>query len=264
MNPQRRRAVTHLALGGVGLLSGCSFLLQPSRIKMDVFYDDDACAKTKAPVLLVLLPGANMEISELQREGFVAMLRKQNLAVDLAIADANLKYVFDGSMQRRMEEDVLGQARASGYQRIWLSGISLGGYVALAYALQHPGEIEGLMVMAPYLGRRQLMQDIVQAGGPDAWRRTAQPRQANDIDHDLWMWLSSPPPGAPPIWLGYGREDRFAAGHALMATLLPPERVQVRPGGHDWPPWRALWQDWLQDGPLRQGPACAFGPLPRA
>jgi pimeloyl-ACP methyl ester carboxylesterase len=260
----RRRATFGLAMGSLSAVAGCGVFFRPSNIKMDVFYDDRACAKTQAPVLLVLLPGANMEISELQREGFVAAVRRQNLAVDVAIADANLNYVFDGSMLKRMREDVVGAARAQGYQRIWLAGISLGGFVALGYALKNPGEIEGLMLMAPYLGRRQVMQDIVQAGGPAAWRQTAKPRQADDIDHDLWMWLSGPRTQAPPIWLGYGREDRFAPSHALMATLLPSDRVQVVPGGHDWPPWRTLWQDWLQDGPLRQGLACSFGPAPKA
>jgi pimeloyl-ACP methyl ester carboxylesterase len=259
---RRRQAMLSVAAGSAGVLGGCGVFFRPSNIKMDVFYDDRACAKTQAPVLLVLLPGANMTIAELQQEGFVSAVRQRGLAVDVAIADANLGYVFDGSMQRRMAEDVVGAARAQGYRRIWLAGISLGGYVALAYALQHPGEIEGLMVMAPYLGRRQVMQDIVQAGGPAAWRTSAQPRSKDDIDHDLWMWLSGPRAATPPIWLGYGREDRFAASHALMATQLPADRVQVRPGGHDWPPWRALWQDWLQDGPLRQGPACHFAPMP--
>jgi pimeloyl-ACP methyl ester carboxylesterase len=259
---QRRQAMLSVAAGGAGLLGGCGVLFRPSNIKMDVFYDDRACAKTQAPVLLVLLPGANMEISELQREGFVAAVRQRHLAVDVAIADANLNYVFDGSMLKRVREDVVGAARAQGYQRIWLAGISLGGFVAMGYALKNPGEIEGLMLMAPYLGRRQVMQDIVQAGGPAAWRLTAQPRGADDIDHELWMWLSGPRTDAPPIWLGYGREDRFAPSHALLASLLPADRVQVVPGGHDWPPWRTLWGHWLQDGPLgqRQGPACSFGP----
>jgi pimeloyl-ACP methyl ester carboxylesterase len=257
---QRRQAMLSVAAGSAGVLGGCGVFFRPSNIKMEVFYDDRACAKTQAPVLLVLLPGANMEISELRREGFVAAVRQRRLAVDVAIADANLNYVFDGSMLKRVRDDVVGAARAQGYRRIWLAGISLGGFVAMGYALKHPGEIEGLMLMAPYLGRRQVMQDIVQAGGPAAWRQTAQPRQADDIDHELWMWLSGPRTDAPPIWLGYGREDRFAPGHALLASLLPAERVQVVPGGHDWPPWRALWAQWLQDGPLRQGPACHFGP----
>jgi pimeloyl-ACP methyl ester carboxylesterase len=259
----RRRqfgALTASAAASASGLGGCALMSQPSHIKMDVDYDIHACAKTQAPVLLVLLPGANMTTQELQEEGFVAAVRKQGLAVDVALADANLRYVFDGSMMRRMTDEVVGPARAQGYKRIWLAGISLGGYVALGYAQKHPGEIEGLMLMAPYLGRRGVIDDIRAAGGPAPWRRIAKPRVSaatpEDIDHSLWMWLTAARDGAisavqpPPIWLGYGSEDRFADSHKLLAGILPNERVQAVPGGHDWPPWRALWAQWLQRGAI--------------
>ncbi len=246
--------------GWVSGLSGCALMSQPSHIKMDVDHDINACAKTQAPVLLIMLPGANMTTQELQDEGFVAAVRQQGLAVDVALADANLRYVFDGSMMRRMAEEVVGPARAQGYKRIWLAGISLGGYVALGYAQKHPDEIEGLMLMAPYLGRRGVIDDIRAAGGPLAWRVNAKPRISaatpEDIDHSLWMWLTADrdnAPGAaqrPPIWLGYGSEDRFADSHKLLASILPADRVQAVPGGHDWPPWRALWAQWLQRGAI--------------
>jgi hypothetical protein len=35
-----------------------------------------------------------------------------------------------------------------------------------------------------------------------------------------------------------------------MATTLPEGRVRTVPGGHDWGPWRALWNDWLERGLL--------------
>jgi pimeloyl-ACP methyl ester carboxylesterase len=255
-SPQRRHA---LATAGALVLSnglaGCALLFRPSPIKMDVLYDDRGCT-LQAPVLLVLLPGANMAPAEMEREGFVAALRQRRLAVDVAIADAHLGYVYDGSVLSRLHEDVIAPARAQGYRRIWLAGISLGGFVAMGYALQHPGEIEGLVALAPYLGRQQLQQEITAAGGPVAWRRGAQARQANDngdtddTDQRLWLWLSALPASAPPLWLGYGRDDRFAAGHRMLAELLPPTRVSTAEGGHEWSPWRALWSQWLDRGLL--------------
>jgi pimeloyl-ACP methyl ester carboxylesterase len=259
---QRRQfgAFATSAVASASGLAGCAVMSQPSHLPMDVDYDINACAKTQAPVLLVMLPGANMTTQELQEEGFVAAVRKAGLAVDVALADASLRYVFDGSMMRRMADEVVGPARAQGYKRIWLAGISLGGYVALGYAQKHPGEIEGLMLMAPYLGRRGVIDDIRAAGGPVAWRVNATPRTSaatpEDIDHNLWMWLTAAQNNTasalqrPPIWLGYGSEDRFADSHKLLAGILPRERVQAVPGGHDWPPWRALWAQWLQRGAI--------------
>lgn len=246
----RRRAAASAVALAASALPGCGALFRPSPNTMDVLYDDRACPATQAPVLLVLLPGAHMAPAELQAEGFVAALRQRQLAVDVAVPDAHLGYVYDGSILSRLHDDVVAPARAQGYRRIWLAGISLGGFVAMGYAFRHPGAIEGLVTLAPYLGRRPLVQAIAAAGGPAAWRKTAQPRDAADLDHDLWMWLSAHPASAPPLYLGYGREDRFAEGHALLAGLLPADRVSTAPGGHDWAPWRQLWGQWLDRGLL--------------
>jgi S-formylglutathione hydrolase FrmB len=219
---------------------------------MDQSFDNRACATTQAPVLLVLLPGAYMSPQELEQEGFVQAVRQRALAVDVLIADAHLGYVYDGSMLQRLHSEVIAPAQAQGYRRIWFMGISLGGYVAMGYTLRNPGVIEGAVLLAPYLGRRPLVQAVAAAGGPARWRETAKPRDANDIDHELWLWLSDPQrhasTTAPQLHLGYGLQDRFAQGHALLASSMPPNRVATAPGGHDWPPWRALWGQWLDKG----------------
>ena len=260
-----RRAATltiaSAALGGgaavaVASLGGCAALAGPSRIRMDVIRDDRGCGDSLSPTLLVLLPGANMRPEELVQQGFVAAVRQRQRAVDLALPDAHLGYVYDGSLFDRLRDDVIAPALspAQGRRQIWLAGISLGGYVALNVALNaaqhHPEQIAGVLMLAPYLGRRPLLKAIADAGGPAIWRRTAQPRDANDIDHALWMWLSDPQRPGPPLWLGYGSEDRLADGHRLLAGVLPADRVTSTPGGHDWLPWQTLWAQWLDRGLL--------------
>ena len=215
---------------------------------MDILHDDRACAQ-QAPVLLVLLPGANMTPAEMQAEGMVEALRRRQIAVDVVIAGAGLEYVYDGSILDRLRDDVIAPYRARGYRRLWLAGISLGGFVAMGYALRNPGQVEGIVALAPYLGRRTLVQEVAAAGGPARWRESAVARGAEDVDHAVWMGLASWPlalPGAAPVLhLGYGFDDRFAEGHRLLAQTLPADRVHVVPGGHDWPAWRPLWSQWL-------------------
>ena len=48
-----------------------------------------------------------------------------------------------------------------------------------------------------------------------------------------------------PIHLGLGRQDRFADRHALLAAVLPAGDVDWVSGGHDWPTWRRLWDNFL-------------------
>lgn len=246
MSRGRRAAVVALAATG---LTGCGSWFRPSPVTMDLLFDDRACVH-QAPVLLVLLPGVNMAPAEMLDEGMLRAVRERGLAVDVVVADAQLHYLYDGSMLQRLRQDVIAPLRQRGYRRIWLAGISLGGYVAIGYAMRHPDEIEGVVTLAPYLGRRPLVQAVAEAASPAAWRQTAQPREAEDFDHTLWMWLTQRGADAPPLYLGYGTEDRFAQGHQTLAGLLPADHVDSVPGGHDWAPWRSLWARWLQRGLL--------------
>ena len=69
----------------------------------------------------------------------------------------------------------------------------------------------------------------------------------------LWRWLRGyagpPAPTHPPLWLGYGEQDRFVMSNRLVADVLPPARVLTTEGGHDWAPWQRLWGRFLDAQP---------------
>ncbi len=257
---RRRHLLGWLALAAAALSSsGCNLLPRPTHVPMDTLRLNGPCAGP-APVLLVMLPGAYSRPQEFVDEGFVAAVRSRGIAADVLIADAHLGYFSDKTILDRLREDIVLPARAQGYRRIWLVGISLGGFASLGYGVRHGSEIDGIVVLAPYLGSRTLLQEIVVAGGPRAWRATMAPIGPGEVDREFWAWLAGPAPGSPalPVYLGSGRDDRFADAHALLTTLLPPERVTTAPGGHDWPVWRTLWNGWLDRGLLPT--ACAAEP----
>ena len=60
----------------------------------------------------------------------------------------------------------------------------------------------------------------------------------------MWRWLQKPPADFP-VFVGYGAEDRFAAGMRRIADCFPPAASQVVPGGHEWPVWQILWDNFL-------------------
>jgi len=208
---------------------------------------DSLAPGSRAPVLLVLLPGALQQPEHLLEQGYAAAVRERGLALDLAVVDLGLRYIGeagDATAVRRLDDQLLLPAQRD-YREIWLAGISLGGFVALAHAARHPGRVRKLCLLAPYPGTRLLTGAIVRAGGPAAWAATSA---ADDDDEQrAWRWLaqSALASGAPEIHLGYGDRDRFAAGHRLMAAMLPPDRVEVIAGGHDEPSWRILWNHFL-------------------
>lgn len=262
--PTRRQVVLVTAGPVLASLPGCQWLPRAPVTPMPLLRPSGQAARVTS-TLVVMLPGAYSQPQEFIAEGYVGALRAHGAPADVVIADAHLGYFRDRSVLRRLREDVVAPARAQGYQRVWLVGISLGGFGALAYASLHGQDrrhgIDGVLAVAPYLGSPRLLAELQAAGGPRAWAdadaaASAAPRPADEAggqdagERVLWRWLARPPTDAPPVYLGYGTEDRLADGHRLLAGVLPPEHVATVPGGHDWPPWRALWQQWLGRGLL--------------
>lgn len=256
MSVGRRRTLAALtgfaALGTLGT-TGCGWLPRQAVVPMPLIRQAGPCTG-QAPALVVMLPGAYSRPEEFVAEGYLGALRESRAAADAVVADAHLGYFRNRSVFDRLQADVIGPARAQGY-RVWLVGISLGGFGALGHAMRHPADIEGVVALAPYVGERALLREIAEAGGPAAWhaRPPPEPAEGDDPGRALWRYWAAPPAGAPPLYLGFGREDRLVEGHRLLARTLAPDRVTEVPGGHDWPPWRALWQQWLARGLLPEG-----------
>ena len=138
-------------------------------------------------------------------------------------------------------DQIIRPARRS-YRRVWLGGISLGGLLALNLVADHPGEIDGLCLIAPYPGSRLTTNAIGRAGGLDAWQPTAE--ELRDPEFRVYRWLKAPP-AELPVFVGHGRDDRFAGGMQAIAERFPANARQCVAGDHDWPAWRDLWEHFL-------------------
>lgn len=232
-------------------VSGC-YGLRATKVPMDVIYDVES-TPLDGRVLLIMLPGVKDLPQDLVTHGFVRALRERKLPVDVAAVDAHLGYYLERDLVVRLNQDIVAPARAKGYQRIWLMGISLGGMGSLIYAREKGAQIDGVVLLAPFLGVRGTIAEVVAAGGLERWQAGAV--KAEDEERLLLRWLQtyqadSPDPALPPIWLGYGQDDRFAAASELLAQRLPAARVLAIPGGHDWATWSDLWQRLLARDPF--------------
>lgn len=247
--PTRRAALALIAA-----LPACAPLPRPLKHRMDRELHRADPAR-RADTLIVLLPGAYDTPADFVREGFVQAARERRLAIDLLLVDAHVGYYTAQQIVERLLDEVVRPARAEGYARIWLAGISMGGYGSLLFAQRHGVLVDGLFVMAAFLGRRDLPAAIAQAGGLRAWNGELPGADPHDLA--LWRWLrgygAAPSPTHPPLWLGYGEDDRFVASNRLVAELLPPTRVLTTDGGHQWAPWRRLWQRFLDQAPWAAG-----------
>jgi pimeloyl-ACP methyl ester carboxylesterase len=213
----------------------------------------DAVAATR----VVMLPAANTGPDDFVSAGFVSAARERSIPLDFVLIDLHLMHLNDRTLLGRLRREVILPAHAAGCRTVWLCGISLGGFIALTYAERYAGDIEGVCVLAPYLGNRIVTREIALAGGVSAWEPGGL--AVDDDERRIWRFIKNAGkpsqitltegarrrPGESLVHLGFGSEDRFADSHRMMAAALPPEMVHVVPGGHDWPVWRQLWDNFL-------------------
>jgi pimeloyl-ACP methyl ester carboxylesterase len=193
---------------------------------------------------LVMLPGAYHALSDFVEAGFEQGLRERGLAAELILAAPELSHLGDRSWLAQLRAEVIAPARERTRGALWLGGISLGGFMALRFAAEADDGIDGLCLLAPYLGSRIVAAEVASHASLAAWQPTALAE--DDDDRRIWRFVQRL--GAahrPRVFLGFGREDRFADTQRLLAGALPADSTRVIPGGHDWPVWRALWDNFL-------------------
>jgi pimeloyl-ACP methyl ester carboxylesterase len=239
--------------GGIALFVPSTGLLLDSPVPLVSrlhFREFGVCGET----LIVLLPGIQDTHDEFAAFGFAQAVHDRGIKADVLAVDAHIGYYMRQTVLDRLKTDIVDQAKASGYRRIWLAGTSLGGLGALLYASRYGEEIEGVFAMAPYLGDKAFLKKLKDptANGllsPQIAGESLRPR-AVDFQIHLWRWLSryfDEQRPSPHLYLGYGKRDKFAYGHDFLAEKLPKDNVIVIPGGHDWKTWSRLWTRFLEN-----------------
>lgn len=196
--------------------------------------------------LMIFLPGIGDLAEDFERQGFIDDMWEHGMTADALALDAHYGYYARRMIHDRMAEDAILRGRKAGYERIWLAGVSLGGFGAASYAARFPSHVHGLVLLAPYLGDDGLIREIGSAGGLQEWKPGAIAE--DDYPRVLWRWLkrySSQSAPHPRIYLGYGAGDRFATANALLGQVLPARQVFAIPGKHDWETWQRIWKLFL-------------------
>lgn len=211
----------------------------------------------RARCLVVFFPGIGDSADSFEDEGFVETVRRSGLAIDVVSSDATLGYYLKDLMPKQVHSDVIAPARARRrYEQTWTVGVSFGGFGALLTARDYAAEIDGAFAIAPYLGRREVLDDVRRAGGLHAWKAPpAAPTNSDNYDWQLWRFLkeaSEAPEAAevPGVYVGWGKDDRLGEADQLLAQALPEQSVYSTPGGHAWEPWNRLLAQFLVRGPL--------------
>ncbi|GAB6197297.1 alpha/beta hydrolase [Lysobacter xanthus] len=193
--------------------------------------------------LVVVLPGRRDRLESMRRSGVGEAIQRVWPDADVLFAELSMPYYLDRSAAQRLHDEVLLPARRRAYTEIWIVGASLGGMGEILYDRMYPGQVDGMILLAPYTGERAIHDEIRAAGGLARWSAAAKPASADDWQRDLWAHLktwSKEPERARNVWLGYGEDDYLREGMPLVAGLLPQDHVIVRPGKHAWSTWTPM------------------------
>lgn len=204
-----------------------------------------ACGSPDAQAArIVLLPGAYHQLEQFIEAGFDRALWERGLSAELVLVAPELAHLNDRDWLARLRAEVIAPARARGRGALWLGGISLGGFMALRFAAEHAEGLDGLCLLAPYLGSRIVAAEVAALEDLARWQPGAL--AADDDERRIWRFVQGlRAPGAPRVFLGFGSDDRFADSQRLLARALPAGSPRVIEGGHDWPVWRRLWDQFL-------------------
>jgi pimeloyl-ACP methyl ester carboxylesterase len=252
-------ALKVFSVGACLFLAGCVFP-RAAKVPMD-FISLPAAQNARADTLIVFLPGAQEVPLDIVKEGFVEQVRARNIDADVMVIDSHIGYFLKRTFDVRIRTDIIEPARAKGYKSIWLAGISLGGFGSLMYSRIFPGDIDGVIAIAPFIASNDVLNEVIDAGGLARWKPEL-PLQPDDYQRDLLLWLqgysdSDKNAKRPQLYIGYGSKDGLAQFQTLIGTILPPDRLLAAPGGHDWPPWKQMWGDVLDRAPLKRNSVSA-------
>jgi len=200
--------------------------------------------------LVVVLPGRADSLEVLRRSGIAEAIHGSWPDADVLLAELTMPYYIEGNAPQRLHEEVIAPARQRGYREVWLSGASLGGMGSVMYDRAYPGQVDGIVLLAPYLGDEAILREITDAGGATSWDPgPPQPVGTDNWQREMWRHLRSwadNPEHTRNVWLAYGERDRLRSAMPLLTPLLRADHVLVRPGGHAWRVWSPALGEALQ------------------
>jgi len=224
-----------------GIVAGCAATPKIPLERLN--YPAHATGREKN--LLVLLRGLGGSNTVFEEEGIIDEIRSRRLPFDIVAPDTHVGYYTNQTLGERLQSDIVDPARRKGYKHIWIAGFSMGGLGSLIYLRSHHKEIDGVLLISPYLGVNSLIQEIKTAGGITAWHKVTTETEISDWSRLVWSWIreySETPQNYPPVYLSYGSKDWVTNdGPALLATVLPKDRVFNVPGNHNISTFRTLF-----------------------
>ena len=221
------------------MLSGCYYPRVPIRT---LSYPSPETGAMKD--FFIFYPGIGGTYKDFEKKGVIQDLKERLPQSDAIALDAHFGYYLNRSLDTRVKKDVLDKMDMTAYCKVYLVGFSMGGLGTILTARKYPENIDGILLISPFLGWDGILDEIKAAGGLREW----QPGEYTEKDWQRMVWdllkkQKEGPADFPPLYLAYGQEDTYIKADILLREIIPPDRVVSRPGKHNIPTFQLLWRD---------------------
>jgi len=215
-------------------LTGCVYLKAVSRPLDYRLYEVE-----RADNLLILLPGMGDSTEHYDKHRFPQTLQQLHSNWDVLVLDAHFGYYRDRVLIDAVKQDILPIIDRKTYKKIVVGGISMGGYGAmlLQYALAE--RVDGVILIAAYLGEKDLLEQATQQP-ISKWQATANQDREQQA---LAYWYRQ---NKSKSLLAFGTADQFAKNMTWLGEETQEGNKYQREGGHKWTTWKLLWQEMVQ------------------
>ena len=199
--------------------------------------------------LFIFLRGLGGSHRSFAKEGMVDATWKKDIDFDMAAPNSHFGYYSERTLIERLRLDMIVPAKRKGYKKIWLVGASMGGLGSLLYTREHPKDIDGIFLISPFVGYNKIIKEIISQGGLEQWH-PGDYSPDKDWQRMLWHWVKAEVKNqnTSPVYLGFGSEDKYAAGQELLSSALPADHIIRMKGGHNYDTFNRLWLNFLNRG----------------
>jgi pimeloyl-ACP methyl ester carboxylesterase len=226
------------------LLSGCSF---PTNKPLAVLEYAAPTGMETSKTLLVFLRGRGGSHKNFEAYGFIESARAAGIDAKIVAPNTHMGYFMSRKFVERLKVDVIDPAKAQGYEKVWLVGVSLGGLGSIIYSKNHPEDVDGAFLIAPFVGNDPILDEVIASGGPSEWS-PGEFDATDDWQREIWQWLKAYPESeaTPAFHMGYGDQDRLIKGQKLLAEVIGADRVIVVEGDHKYVTFAKIWEAFLE------------------
>ena len=151
---------------------------------------------------------------------------------------AYLPLIDHGDYEKWITEDVVNAvieniAGASNKSRLYITGLSMGGYGALRLGAKYPARFSAISAHSSVTSLDDLQQFII---NPISDYQCEFEHEAN-----LGYWLALNQQCIPPLRLDCGTEDSLYSSNVKLCQMLEKLSIDFKfeslPGAHEWPYW---------------------------